>query len=114
MATFNFDRVTLDAGTTFIFGSSVCIADGSGGFNSLLANPMSLGTSSPSSHNHFDEAVEDFDEFLLPELVVEIEKMSVSDVTSIRSMTTTVRLDPIYSETHRTLLPLGLRNATAL
>jgi hypothetical protein len=32
MATFNFTNAVLDEGTTFIFGSWVCVADGAGSF----------------------------------------------------------------------------------
>ncbi|RLN16537.1 uncharacterized protein C2845_PM02G16410 [Panicum miliaceum] len=39
MASFNFTSVVLDEGTIFTFGSWVCVANGSGGFNNHLANP---------------------------------------------------------------------------
>ena len=39
MASFNFGFPAIDAGTTFVFGSWVCIANGSGGFPSHLINP---------------------------------------------------------------------------
>ena len=64
------------------------------------------------SHNYFDKTVDDSNEILLPELADEIEKLSVSDATSIRS--TFFELVSIYSETARTQLPLGLRNAATL
>jgi hypothetical protein len=38
MASFHFTSTVLDEGTTFIFSSWICIANGSGGFNSHLAN----------------------------------------------------------------------------
>jgi hypothetical protein len=38
MSSFNFTSAMLDEGTTFIFGYWVCIANGSGGFNSHLAD----------------------------------------------------------------------------
>ena len=41
MASFNFGFLMIDAGTTFVFGSRVCIANGSGGFFSHLINPAS-------------------------------------------------------------------------
>jgi hypothetical protein len=34
MASFNFTSTMLDEGTTFVFGSWICIANGLGGFNS--------------------------------------------------------------------------------
>jgi hypothetical protein len=36
MASFNFTSAVLDEGTTFIFGSWMCVAKGLGGFNSQL------------------------------------------------------------------------------
>jgi hypothetical protein len=38
MASFNFTSAVLKEGTTFIFGSWICVADSLGGFNSHLAN----------------------------------------------------------------------------
>jgi hypothetical protein len=46
MASFNFTSAVLDEGTTFIFGSWICIANGSGGFNSHQANSMEPEASS--------------------------------------------------------------------
>ena len=39
MAPFKFSFPAIDAGTTFVFGSWVCIANGSGGFPSHLIKP---------------------------------------------------------------------------
>jgi hypothetical protein len=38
MASFNFTSTMLDEGTTFVLGSLIYIANGSGGFNNHLAN----------------------------------------------------------------------------
>jgi hypothetical protein len=38
MASLSFTSIVLDAGTTFIFGSCICAANGLGGFNSHRAN----------------------------------------------------------------------------
>jgi hypothetical protein len=38
MASFYFTSTVLDEGTTFIFGSWICVANGLGGFNGHLAN----------------------------------------------------------------------------
>jgi hypothetical protein len=38
IASFDFTSAVLDKGTTFIFGSWICVANGLGGFNSHLAN----------------------------------------------------------------------------
>jgi hypothetical protein len=45
MVSFNFTSVVLDEGTTFIFGSWICIANGLGGFNSHLVDSRKLETS---------------------------------------------------------------------
>ena len=42
MATFAFSTMTPPRGVTFIFGSWVCIANGSGGFDSHLTNSPTL------------------------------------------------------------------------
>ena len=109
MVTFNFNHVVLNAGTTFIFGSWIYIVDGSSSFDSYLTDTMSPEA---PSHNYFDKTVNDSNEILLPELADKIEKLSVTDATSIRS--TFFELVSIYSETTRTQLPLGLRNAATL
>jgi len=44
MASFEFSSPAIDAGTTFIFGSWVCITNGSGGFSSHLINPTNTKT----------------------------------------------------------------------
>ena len=38
MATFNFSTAMPEEGTTFIFGSWICVANGQGGFHSHLAD----------------------------------------------------------------------------
>ena len=45
MASFEFSFPAINAGTTFVFGSWVCIANGSGGFSSHPINPASTETS---------------------------------------------------------------------
>jgi len=91
MASFSFDLPTIDAGTTFIFGSWVCIANGSGGFDSHLANTMS--TEAPRLEQ-LDGAVSA--EFLLPQIIGEIEKLSLSNTLSTH--VAPLRVDSIYFE----------------
>ena len=104
MASFNFDLPAISTGTTFLFGSWVCTTNGSGGFDSHLATSMETlqqeQLDGPSST-----------EFLLPELADEIEKLSLSDTSSIRLEL--VGVDPIYFEPPQPQLPLGLQNVTA-
>jgi hypothetical protein len=48
MASFSFTSTVLDEGTTFIFGSWICIANGLGGFNSHLADSRKPEASTPT------------------------------------------------------------------
>ena len=59
-------------GATFIFGSWVCIANGSGGFDSHLTNPVEQETISSESCN-LTAASDDHGDVLLPDLAKEIE-----------------------------------------
>ena len=73
MATFTFDIMMIDRGTTFVFGSWVCIANGSGGFDSHLNNPRVPGTISTGSSNLASES-SNLNEILFPDLAKEIEQ----------------------------------------
>jgi hypothetical protein len=72
----------LDEGTTFIFGSWICIANCSGGFNSHLVDNREPEASAATQCSRLDEFVDNLDEMLLPDLAREIEEESVSDVIS--------------------------------
>jgi hypothetical protein len=74
MALFNFIRAVLEEGTTFTFGSSVCIANGLGSFNNHLANPRELEVLAVTQHNDLDEFVGNLDKMQLPDLAREIEE----------------------------------------
>jgi hypothetical protein len=97
----------LDEGTTFIFGSWICVANGSGGFNGHLVdsrNPEAFAVNQRS----------DLNELLLPDLAGEIERMSVFDVTSTHAAPGPLGLDSNRSKEVRTLFPFWLRNATSV
>jgi hypothetical protein len=82
MASLNFTIAVLDEGTTFTFGSCICVAKGLGGFNSHLANskePEALSSTPSSDLNNF---IDNLDDILLPDLAQQIEKMSIFSVTS--------------------------------
>ena len=51
MATFAFSTMAFPQGATFVFGLWVCIANGSGGFDSHLANPIAPEAISSESCN---------------------------------------------------------------
>jgi hypothetical protein len=54
MASLDFTSVVLYKGTTFVFGSWICIANGSGGFNSHLANTSKPEASAATQCNDLD------------------------------------------------------------
>jgi hypothetical protein len=65
MASFRFTSTVLDQGTTFIFGSWICIANGSGGFYGQLADSRKSEASAATRCSNLDE-------LLLPDLLGEI------------------------------------------
>jgi hypothetical protein len=84
MASFNFTSAVLDEGTTFIFGSWICVANGLGGFNSHLANSKEPEASSSTPSSDLYEFIDNLDDLLFPDLAQQIEKMSVFNTTSTR------------------------------
>jgi hypothetical protein len=86
MASLNFTSTVLDESTTFIFGFWICVANGLGGFNSYLADSRKPEASTTTRRS-------DLDELLLPDLVRQIEKISVFDATSTHAAPELVGLD---------------------
>jgi hypothetical protein len=84
IASLNFTSAVLDKGTTFIFGSWICIANGLGGFNSHLVDSRKPEASTSTQSSNLEEFVNNLDELLLPDLALQIKKMSVFNVTSTR------------------------------
>jgi hypothetical protein len=68
MALFNFTSTVLDEGTTFIFGSWICVVDGLGGFNSHLANSKEPEASPSTSSSDLDDFIDNLEHMLLPDL----------------------------------------------
>jgi hypothetical protein len=93
MASFNFTSAVLDEGITFIFGSWIWVANGLGGFNSHLVDYKKLETSASTRSSDLDESIDNLDELLLPNLALQIKKMSVFDATSTHDATELVRSD---------------------
>ena len=79
MASFEFNVPAISAGTTFIFGSWVCTANGSGGFSSHLIDTTGMKMLRREQLGETTSA-----EILLPHLAEEIESLSLSDTTSTR------------------------------
>ena len=80
MASFGFSFLAIDAGTTFIFGSWIGIADGSGGFSSHLINPTSARTPRQEQLGEITSA-----EILLPGIAEAIESLSLLDTAPTHS-----------------------------
>jgi hypothetical protein len=98
MASFNFTSVVLEEGTTFIFGSWICAANGLGGFNGHLDNSKELEASSSTSSSDLDEFIDNLNDLLFPDLAVQIEKMSIFNATSTHETPDLVRSDSNRSE----------------
>ena len=73
MATFAFSTMAPPQGATFIFGSWVSIANGSGGFDSHLTNPPSMLKATSSERSNKLAGSDDHGVMLLPDLAKEIE-----------------------------------------
>ena len=98
-------------GATFVFGSRVCITNGSGSFDSHLANPITLKATSSESYNDLTES-DDHGDMLLPDLAKEIEQKlednSGSTRTRIDSSPNSTRVETLHAR------PIfGLRNASS-
>jgi hypothetical protein len=65
----NFTSIRLDEGTMFTFGSWVCVANGSGGFNSHLANTRKPEVSASTSYRDIDKPIHNLGEFRLSDLI---------------------------------------------
>jgi hypothetical protein len=98
MVSFNFTSIVLGEGTTFIFDSWICIANGLGGFNSRLVDSWKPEISALTRSSDLDEFIDNLDELLLPYLALQIQKMSVLDATSTHDAPELVRLDSNRSE----------------
>jgi hypothetical protein len=114
MASLCFTNTVLDEGTTFIFGSWICIANGSGGFNGHLADSRKPEASTANQSSNLSEFVDNLDELLLPDLAAEIERMSVFDATSTLAAPGLLRSDSNRSEEACTLFPFGLCNVASV
>src|SRR6185312_14711079 len=111
MATFTFNTMALAQGTTFIFGSWVYVANGSGGFNSHLNYPMEPEVISSGSCDVVAGS-SNLGEILLPDLAKEIEQKFN---TSSSSTQTQINLNPSSTQigTHYAQATVGLRNQSS-
>jgi hypothetical protein len=69
MVLFNFTSTMLDDGITFTFGSWICIANGSGDFNSHLSNTRKPEVCVSTSSRDIGNFIDDLGEFQLSDLI---------------------------------------------
>jgi hypothetical protein len=85
-------QAVLDEGITFIFGFWICVANSLGSFNSHLIDCRKPEASAPTRHNDLDEFIDNLDELPLHDLVLQIEKMSIFDVTQTNMRDHTIQV----------------------
>jgi hypothetical protein len=111
MASFKFTNAVLHEGTTLIFGSWICIADGAGDFRRFTIDVMKPKTLAASFHSEFDEFVDNLDDLLTHGPARKIEEESIFNATSPRAATTTLGSDSLRSEDLCSRSRLGPRNS---
>jgi hypothetical protein len=114
IASFNFTSVMFDEGTTFIFGSWVCVANSVGSFRWHLVDDMKPEASAAAQCSDLNEFINNLDEMLLSDLTREIEEESAVVATSTRAASELLRSDSIRCEEERIQLSFGLRNAASI
>jgi hypothetical protein len=97
MASFQFTRLVPSQGTTFVFGSWVCVVDGADSFHRFLVD-MKPKTPAAGSHRDLDKFVDDLDDLSIHGSATRTEEESTSSVTSSNAATTFIGLDSFQSE----------------
>jgi hypothetical protein len=97
MASFQFTRSVPSQGTTFVFGSWVCVADGEGDFRRFLVD-MKPKTPAAFSQSDLNKFVDDLNDLSIRGSVTRIEEESASSTTSFGAATTFLGLDLFQSE----------------
>jgi hypothetical protein len=100
MASFQFTRSVPSQGTTFVFGSWVCVADGAGSSRRFLVD-MKPKTPAVSFHSDLDKFVDDLDDLSIHGSATRIEEESAFGVTPSSATTTLLGLDLFQSEVSR-------------
>jgi hypothetical protein len=109
MASFQFTRSVPSQGTTFVFGSWVCIADGAGNFRRFLVN-MKPKTPAAGLRSDLDKFVDDLDDLSIHASAVKIEVESAPGATSSGATVTSFGLDLFQYKDSRSRSRLGSRN----
>jgi hypothetical protein len=106
MASFNFIRLVPSQGTTFVFGSWVCITDGAGNFRRFLVD-MRLKTFAADPRSGIDKFVDELDNLPLHTSAAQIEMESAPVSTSSGVVTTSPGLDLFQSRDPHSRSQLG-------
>jgi hypothetical protein len=120
MASFKFTNAEPLQGTTFVFGSWVCIADGTGGFHQFTIDTMKLKTPAASFHSDLDEFVDNLDDLSTHGSTKKTVEESVVNTTPPSAATTSLGSDPLQSKDLRNrnsvyaIRPLNIRRPTIL
>jgi hypothetical protein len=109
MASFQFTRLVPSQGTTFVFGSWVCIADGAGNFRQFLVD-MKPKTPAAGLHSDLDKFIDDLDDLSIHASAVKIEVESAPGVTSSGAAVTSLGLESSQSKDSHSQSRLGSRN----
>jgi hypothetical protein len=97
MASFQFTRSVPSQGTTFVFGSWVCIADGAGSFRQFLID-MKPKTSAAGSRSNLDKFVDDLDDLSIHAFAARTEVEYASGATSSGAAATFIGLNSFQSK----------------
>ena len=112
MATFAFSAMTPPRGATFIFGSWVSVANGSGGFDSQLTNSPAPKNSTSEDFNKLARS-HDRGVMFLPDLAKEIEPKLENYSSSIRTQID-LKSKPTRIGTLIAQPVFGLRNSSSV
>jgi hypothetical protein len=100
MATFQFSRSVPSQGTTFVFGSWVCITDGAGNFRRFLVD-MKPKTSAADPRSDLDKFVDGLDDLSTHASATKLEVESAPGLTSSSVVATSLGLDSFQSKDSR-------------
>jgi hypothetical protein len=106
MATFRFSRTVPSQGTTFVFGSWVCIADGVGNFRRFLVD-MKPKTFAADLRSDFDKIIDDLNNLSTCASATKIEVESAPGSTSSSVAATSLGLDSFQSRDPHSRSQLG-------
>jgi hypothetical protein len=109
MASFQFTRSVPSQGTTFVFGSWVCVVDGAGSFRRFLID-MKQKTPTAGSQSDLNKFVDDLDNLSIHGSTTRIKEEFASGATSSGTATTFLGLDLFQSKDSRSRSRLGLRD----